>query len=648
VDQEGTSTRQLMVTISSHSNMTYEQLVWLHKTRQVAGSDTAPAPDILPYTRGRAVPGACPPEDTGGMPQLRLALAQIDVTVGDMAGNASAVVARAREAAAAGAHLVLFPEMTITGYPPEDLVFRESFRAASRATLQQLAADLAASGLADTAVVVGYLDEDGARRSAPTLYLDERAGPRNAAAFCLGGRVVATYYKHHLPNYGVFDAARYFVRGERFTVVRYRGVDVALTICEDMWQDDGPFAVAGQVGVGLVVNINGSPYERHKDDVRLRLLQRRAREARATVAYVNMVGAQDELVFDGDSMVVTADGTVLARAPQYVEGVFNLDVDLPRINPVSPSHSPMHVEHHDTRSPAVPPYRMQPAGVAEPVGDDAEIWGALVTGTRDYVRKNGFHSVVLGLSGGIDSAVVAAIAADAIGGVNVYGVSMPSDYSSDHSKSDAADLAERIGANYRVVPVAPMIDEFVEALKLTGLAEENVQARVRGTTLMSLSNAEGHLVLATGNKSELAVGYSTIYGDAVGGFAPIKDVPKSSVWKLARWRNAEAEARGEIPPIPPNSISKPPSAELRPGQLDTDSLPDYQLLDAVLALYVDGDESVADIVAAGYPANLVGRIARMVDAAEWKRRQYPPGPKISFKAFGRDRRLPISNRWRER
>jgi NAD+ synthase (glutamine-hydrolysing) len=582
------------------------------------------------------------------MPQLRLALAQIDVTVGDMTGNAAAVVARTREAADAGAHLVLFPEMAITGYPPEDLVFRQSFRAASRATVEELASDLAAAGLADTAVVVGYLDEDGGPHSTPTLYLDERAGPRNAAAFCLGGHIVATYYKHHLPNYGVFDEARYFVRGERFTVVRYRGIDIALTICEDLWQDDGPFAVAGQVGVGLVVNINGSPYESNKDDVRLRLLQRRAREARATIAYLNMVGAQDELVFDGDSMVVTADGEVLARTPQYVEGVFCVDLDLPATNPESPPHLTMRVEQHDTQTPAVPPYAMQPAGIAEPISDEAEVWGALVTGTRDYVRKNGFHSVVLGLSGGIDSAVVAAIAADAIGGDNVYGVSMPSNYSSEGSKSDAADLAERIGANYRVVPVAPMIDEFVDALKLTGLAEENVQARVRGTTLMSLSNAEGHLVLATGNKSELAVGYSTIYGDAVGGFAPIKDVPKSLVWTLARWRNGKAEACGEIPPIPANSISKPPSAELRPGQLDTDSLPDYELLDGVLARYVDGDEGLADIVAAGYPADLVRRIARMVDAAEWKRRQYPPGPKISFKAFGRDRRLPISNRWRER
>jgi len=584
------------------------------------------------------------------MPQLRVALAQIDVTVGDLSGNAAAVLNRTREAAAAGAHLVTFPEMAITGYPPEDLVFRESFRTASRATVEKLAADLAGAGLGDTAVVVGYLDEDGGPHNAPTLYLDERAGPRNAAAFCLGGRVVATYFKHHLPNFGVFDEARYFVRGDRFTVVRYRGVDIALTICEDVWQEGGPFTVAGQVGVGLVVNINGSPYERNKDDVRLPLLQRRAREAGATVVYVNMVGAQDELVFDGDSIVVGADGAVLARTPQFVEGLFHVDVELPPCRPAiptTPPNSPMRVEHHDTQTGPVPAYAAAPGDIAERLGDEAEVWGALVTGTRDYVRKNGFRSVVLGMSGGIDSAVVAAIAADAIGGDNVHGVSMPSDYSSDHSKSDAADLAERIGARYRVVAVAPMIDDFVESLKLTGLAEENVQARVRGTTLMALSNAEGHLVLATGNKSELAVGYSTIYGDAVGGFAPIKDVPKSLVWRLARWRNADAQARGKVAPISPNSIEKPPSAELRPGQLDTDSLPDYDLLDAILALYVDGDAGLHDVIAAGYDPELVGRIARLVDSAEWKRRQYPPGPKISFKSFGRDRRLPISNRWRE-
>jgi NAD+ synthase (glutamine-hydrolysing) len=285
--------------------------------------------------------------------------------------------------------------------------------------------------------------------------------------------------------------------------------------------------------------------------------------------------------------------------------------------------------------------------VAERISDEAEVWGALVTGLRDYTRKNGFRSVVLGMSGGIDSAVVAAIAADALGGDCVYGVSMPSSYSSEHSKSDAADLAARLGAHYRVVPVGPMVEKFVSSLSLTGLAEENVQARVRGTTLMALSNAEGHLVLATGNKSELAVGYSTIYGDAVGGFAPIKDVPKSLVWGLARWRNAQAVARGQVTPIPENSIRKPPSAELRPGQLDTDSLPDYELLDAILQRYVDDDQGVHEIVVAGFDAAEVTRIAGLVDRAEWKRRQYPPGSKISHKNFGKDRRLPITTKWRE-
>ena len=568
------------------------------------------------------------------MPQLRIALAQIDHLVGGLDVNALAVVTRTVDAAASGAHLVLFPEMMLTGYPPEDLVLRPSFLTASRRTLDSLARDLVDAGVGDTAVVLGYLDDAG--------------GPRNAAAFLLGGRVVATYFKHHLPNYGVFDERRYFVPGDRFTIVRYLGVDIALTICEDAWQEGGPFAVAGQAGVGLVLNINGSPYERNKDDVRLPLLQRRAVEAGAAVAYVNCVGGQDELVFDGDSFVVDAAGSLVARAPQFLEQLLVVDLELPAANSDRAGDvAGMQVERHRTEAVASAPYPAAAAVLAPPLADEAEVWGALVLGVRDYVVKNGFNSVVLGLSGGIDSAVVAAIAADAIGGDRVYGVSMPSAYSSDHSKSDAADTAERIGANYREVPIAAMTDAFVDALKLTGLAEENVQARVRGTTLMALSNAEGHLVLTTGNKSELAVGYSTIYGDAVGGFAPIKDVPKTLVWDLARWRNAAAAGRGEVEPIPVSSITKPPSAELRPGQLDSDSLPDYEVLDAILARYVDGDQGVAEIVAAGFDRDLVTKTARMVDTAEWKRRQYPPGPKISFKAFGRDRRLPITNRWRE-
>jgi NAD+ synthase (glutamine-hydrolysing) len=566
------------------------------------------------------------------VPALRIALAQIDLTVGDLAGNAGRILSTCRQAAEAGADMVAFPEMALTGYPPEDLVLRRSFRQASLARLDALAANLAGEGLGDLAVVLGYLGDDG--------------GPRNASAFCLDGRVVATYYKHHLPNYGVFDERRYFVPGEQLSVVRVHGVDVAMTICEDVWQDGGPFAVAGAVEAGLVVCINGSPYERNKDDTRLPLVQRRAAEARCPVAYVNTVGGQDELVFDGDSFVVAADGKVLLRAPQFVEGLYCLDLNVGRASgqrtgPVAG----MDVVRSDTGTAEARRRNPVPPVLTERISDEAEVWNALVVGTRDYIVKNGFQSVVLGMSGGIDSAVVAAIAADAIGGENVFGVSMPSGYSSDHSRSDAADLARRLGAHYDVVTIEPMVEAFVESLKLTGLAEENVQARVRGVILMGLSNQHGHLVLATGNKSELAVGYSTIYGDAVGGFAPLKDVVKTLVWSLATWRNEQAVAAGQEPPIPPNSITKPPSAELRPGQLDTDSLPDYAVLDAAIAGYVDGDMGYAELVAAGHDPELVRRVARMVDRAEWKRRQYPPGPKITLKAFGRDRRLPIANRW---
>ncbi len=575
------------------------------------------------------------PGDNGGMAQLRIALAQVDTTVGDLAGNAETVLAWSRQAADSGADLVLFPELALTGYPPEDLVFRESFRSASVRTRDELAGRLADGGLGELAVIVGYVDSDG--------------GPRNACALLYGGEVVATYFKHHLPNYGVFDEARYFVPGDRFVVVRLHGVDVALTICEDLWQDGGPFAVAGRAEVGLVSCINGSPYERNKDDVRLPLATRRAAEAGATIAYVNMVGAQDELVYDGDSMIVAPDGTVLYRAQQYDELLVVRDVELPgERGTVTGPVLGMTVERHLISDEPHPRKEAVPAiAPGEPLVDEDEVWQALVTGTRDYVRKNGFRSVTFGLSGGIDSAVVAVIAADAIGAENVHAVSMPSSYSSEHSQGDAADLARRIGCHYRTVPIAPMVDAYLSAVTLTGLAEENLQARVRGTLLMGLSNQDGHLVLATGNKTELAVGYSTLYGDSVGGYAPIKDVPKTLVWKLARWRNEAAEKREETPPIPESSITKPPSAELRPGQVDTDSLPPYDLLDAVLADYVDRDLGWADLVAAGHDPTLVEQVIRLVDRAEYKRRQYPPGPKISLKAFGRDRRLPISSRWAE-
>ena len=565
------------------------------------------------------------------MPTLRLALVQANPTVGDLAGNAEEARAAVGRAAAAGAQIVALPEMFITGYPIEDLALRPSFQAASRATVEALAEQLVADGHGALPVVIGYLDriDDAADRLGRP-----RGALVNSAAVLQHGRIVARYDKHHLPNYGVFDEFRYFVPGGQPCVLEIGGVDVALAICEDLWQEGGPVAQAR--GCGLLLVINGSPYERDKDDTRLDLCQRRARELGATLAYVNMTGGQDELVFDGDSLVVAADGSLLARAPAFRDDLVVIDLDLPA---GSSRHPRLDVPESAGQAPA--------EAVAEPLSDLATVWEALVTGLRDYVDKNAFPSVILGLSGGIDSALVAALACDALGADRVHGVALPSVYSSEHSLADAADLAQRTGLHHRTIPIAPMVDAFDASLHLSGLAAENLQARVRGTTLMALSNAEAHLVLATGNKSEISVGYSTIYGDAVGGFAPIKDVPKTLVWDLARWRNAQAEAAGLVPPIPPNSIEKPPSAELRPGQLDQDSLPDYTLLDDILDDYVEHDRGLDDLVGQGFDPATVERVIHLTDAAEYKRRQYPPGTKISLRAFGRDRRQPITNRWRE-
>ncbi|GGI81340.1 NAD+ synthase (glutamine-hydrolysing) [Saccharopolyspora subtropica] len=578
------------------------------------------------------------------MPQLRIALAQVNGCVGDIAGNSAMVLDWTRRAVSEAAHLVAFPEMVLSGYPVEDLALRKSFAAANLAELDALARRLQDAGCGDALVVVGHLGRDD-------------QGPRNSASLLYGGEVVATYHKHHLPNYGVFDEARYFAPGYDLPIVRLHGLDVGVVVCEDIWQNGGPVTALGKVGVDLLVCINASPYERAKDDVRLPLVTRRAAEAGAPMAYVNLVGAQDELVFDGDSLVVNTDGEVLARAPQFTEHLLVLDMDLPAGGhtattvPAEPGRIQMpafDVRRIVLQPDPLPRYEpLPPLPPAEPLDDEAEVWGALVTGLRDYVRKNGARSVIFGFSGGIDSAVCAALAADALGADAVTGVSMPSRYSSEHSRSDAAELARRIGCRFEVHPIADMVDVYVRQLELTGLAEENVQARCRGVLLMALSNQRGDLVLATGNKSELAVGYSTIYGDAVGAFAPIKDVPKTLVWKLAKWRNAEAEKRGEVPPIPENSITKPPSAELRPDQVDQDSLPPYDILDVVLDGYVEGDRGYADLIADGFDAELVERVLQLVDRAEYKRRQYPPGTKITFKAFGRDRRLPITNRWRE-
>ncbi|WP_189038672.1 NAD+ synthase [Streptomyces daqingensis] len=582
------------------------------------------------------------------MPQLRLALNQIDSTVGDLEGNAASVLRWTRRSVEQGAHLVAFPEMMLTGYPVEDLALRGSFVEASRAALSTLAGRLAQEGLGGVPVVVGYLDRAEDVRAS----LGSPAGaPLNAAAVLHGGEVVLTFAKHHLPNYGVFDEFRYFVPGQTLPVVRVHGVDVALAICEDLWQNGGRVPAARTAGAGLLLSVNASPYEREKHDTRLDLVRRRAREAGCTTAYLAMAGGQDELVFDGDSIVVGRDGETIARAPQFEETCLVLDLDLPAAAAEPPSgvvDDGLAVQHVTLGADPLEAYEPEFTGSEAPrMEDDEEIYTALVTGLRAYASKNGFSSVVLGLSGGIDSALTAAIACDALGPSNVHAVSMPSRYSSEHSKDDAAEMARRTGLNYRTVAIGSMFDTFMDSMELTGVAEENLQSRLRGVVLMGISNQEGHIVLAPGNKSELACGYSTLYGDSVGAYGPIKDVYKTNVFRLAKWRNRAASERGETPPIPENSISKPPSAELRPDQVDTDSLPDYDVLDGILKLYVDGDVGRQGIVERGYDPEVVTRVLRMTDAAEYKRRQYPPGTKISGKGFGKDRRLPITNHWRE-
>jgi NAD+ synthase (glutamine-hydrolysing) len=591
---------------------------------------------------------------------MRIALAQVNATVGDLAGNADLIVDWTRRAAGQGARLVVFPEMMLTGYPVEDLALRASFVEASIAALDATAERLAAEGLGGVAVVTGYLDRVTGMR--PRVGLPAGA-PLDAAALLHGGAVAVRSAKHHLPNYGVFDEYRYFVPGDVLPVVRLQAddgglVDVAIAICEDLWQDGGPVAVCRAAGAGLLVVPNASPYERGKDDTRLELVQRRAAEAGATLAYVNMVGGQDELVFDGDSIISGAAGELLARGPQFEQELVVADLELePAVSSPCPSDTPVDARDGSmitirrlelpAKAGASRPDRPEPRTTWPRLSDPAEVYAALVLGVHDYVRKNGFGSVILALSGGIDSALTATIAADAVGPDKVHVVLMPSRYSSDHSVTDAEDLAKRQGLHARTVPIRSMVDAFGAELSLSGLAAENLQARIRGMILMSLSNAEGHLALTTGNKSELATGYSTLYGDSAGGFGPIKDVLKTLVWDLARWRNSQAESRGETPPIPENSITKPPSAELAPGQMDSDTLPDYPELDAILEGYVEQDMGAAELAAAGHDPALVERVIRMVDLAEYKRRQYPPGPKITPKNFGRDRRLPITNRWRE-
>jgi NAD+ synthase (glutamine-hydrolysing) len=547
--------------------------------------------------------------------KLSVALAQINPTVGDLAGNSALILENVSQAKAQGAHLIVFPEMIVTGYPVEDLALRPSFQTASISAVEKIAAQI--SG--DIVAVIGYLDH----------------GPQNAVAVIHEGKIKARYVKRHLPNYGVFDEFRNFTPGTSDLIVRIHGVDVAIAICEDIWHSMADVAARTP---GLVVVPNGSPFERNKDDVRLALVQQRAREIMAPLAYVNMTGGQDDLVFDGDTIVVGKDGALLARAPQFDETLVVIEIEC-----AQESSKPDVVISTDDAKPS----SSNPV-IAPRLSDEAEMWSALVIGLRDYIIKNGFKSILVGLSGGIDSALVAAIAIDALGAKRVNAVAMPSKYSSKHSVEDAQALADATGIHFRITPIAPMVDAYMGNMVLKGLAEENLQARVRGTTLMGVSNQEGHIVLATGNKSELAVGYSTLYGDAVGGFAPIKDIYKTDVWALATWRNEKAAAAGQTPPIPERSITKEPSAELRPDQKDSDSLPDYPLLDSVLRLYVDEDHGFDALLKDGFDEALIRRVISLVDRAEYKRRQYPPGTKVSGRAFGKDRRLPMTSRWNER
>ena len=549
--------------------------------------------------------------------KLRVALAQINPTVGDLGGNRALVASSIESAKKSSAHIVVFPEMIVTGYPVEDLALRPSFQIASKASLLEIAKGVRG----DIVAMVGYLDTSPA------------GAPQNALAIISEGEVKARYVKRHLPNYGVFDEFRNFTAGNQSLVVRIHGVDVAAAICEDIWHSLADIAARTP---GLLVVPNGSPYERNKDDVRLALVQKRAKEVGAPLAYVNMTGGQDDLVFDGDTIVVDKTGALIARAPQFDDVLMIVDIECS----VGTSTPDVIISSEGGEL-----TKELSSSVAARLSDEAEMWQGLVVGLRDYISKNGFRSVILGLSGGIDSALVAAIAIDAVGASNVYGVAMPSKYSSGHSVEDAQALADATGINFRIQSIAPMVDSFMTNLDLTGVAEENLQARVRGTTLMGISNAEGHIVLATGNKSELAVGYSTLYGDAVGGFAPIKDIYKTDVWALATWRNQEALAKGLTPPIPERSITKEPSAELRPDQKDSDSLPDYILLDQVLRSYVDEDHGYEILIKDGFEPALVTRVIGLVDRAEYKRRQYPPGTKVSMRAFGKDRRLPMTSRW---
>ncbi|MBV9255512.1 MAG: NAD+ synthase [Actinobacteria bacterium] len=567
------------------------------------------------------------------MARIRVAACQINTVVGDLDGNAARVLAALEQAEAAGADVALFPELAITGYPPEDLLLKPGFIADNLAVLQRVAAATRAC-----AAVVGYVDADR------DLY--------NAAAVCAQGRIVGRYHKRLLPNYAVFDEQRYFAPGiEPLTLFRIAGVDCGVSICEDAWSPTGPIADQAAGGAELVLNINASPYYAGRLVERERMLATRAADAGCVLAYVNQVGGQDELVFDGASLFMDANGEVIASAPQFEEDQLVVDLDVTPVfrkrlldprGRATAAALPTVLVTDSTRAPAeLLPRRHAPA--LPPV---EEVYRALVLGTHDYVTKNGFTDVVIALSGGIDSSLVACIAVDALGADHVHGVAMPSRYSSAGSESDAEKLALNLGIDFRTIAIEPAHAALLEMLEPSfaglpaDLTEENLQSRIRGVVNMALSNKLGWLVLTTGNKSEMAVGFSTLYGDTAGGFAVIKDVPKLLVFALCRARNARSAD------IPEAVLTKPPSAELRPDQRDDQSLPPYELLDPVLEAYVEGDQTAGELVEAGFDPELVRRVVRLVDLAEYKRRQTPPGVRVTPKAFGKDRRVPITNLYR--
>jgi NAD+ synthase (glutamine-hydrolysing) len=576
------------------------------------------------------------------MRTFRLALAQCNATVGDFEGNVAKILEGVERAREAQADLVAFPELAIPGYPPEDLLLKPAFVLANQQALQKVASEV--HGIV---AVAGFAHLDG------DLY--------NAAAIMSDGEVHGVYHKHHLPTYGVFDEDRYFRRGTEAPVYVIAGTRVGVCICEDIWYSSGPAEWQSYAGAEVIVNINGSPFRTGIDDVRRRMLATRAADHVVALGYVNLIGGQDELVFDGGSLAFDADGNVIASAPHFVEDMLIVDLDVDAV-----SRERLHDPR--MRKVAAPPREIScpevfisdvqasnrtpvaPRNVAE-LGESSEVYGALVLGTRDYVRKNGFEEVFIAISGGIDSALTATIAVDALGAESVTGVVMSSKYSSEHSRKDAFDLAANLGIKTLDIPIegphgafGDALRQYIEGLPGTDLAEQNLQSRIRGMYMMALTNARPRaIVLTTGNKSEMATGYATLYGDMAGGFAVLKDVPKTLVWRLSRWRNRDGEV------VPWSTIEKPPSAELKPGQLDEDSLPPYEVLDPILEAYVEQDRSLYEIAAlgdkGGYDRDTVRRVILMVDRSEYKRRQAPPGPKVTSRAFGRDRRLPITNRF---